>query len=83
VLIAAWLLELTPDGFKLQKTVEPGNSIARKTGRQLNRGIIMILAISWNWPEAGGNHTNARTTEQTYFVKKGRTSAKYGEMIYV
>ena len=45
VLIAAWLLELTPDGLRLQKSVDPAKSIARKTGRQLNRGIIMILAM--------------------------------------
>ena len=46
VMIAAWLLELTPDGMRLQKNVDPAQSIARKTGRQLNRGIVMILAMA-------------------------------------
>ena len=45
VLIAAWALELTPDGIKLEKDVDQSKSIARKTGRQLNRGIIMILSM--------------------------------------
>jgi len=45
VLIAAWALELTPDGIKLEKNVDQSKSIARQTGRQLNRGIIMILSM--------------------------------------
>ena len=46
ILIAAWLLELTPNGFRLVKNVEPGESISSKTGRQLTRGFIMILAMA-------------------------------------
>lgn len=46
VMIASWLLELTPDGIRLVKNVDPENSISSKTGRQLMRGIIMILAMA-------------------------------------
>lgn len=46
VMAAAWLLELTPDGFRLQKNVDPSKSIARRTGRQLTRGIVVILAMA-------------------------------------
>jgi hypothetical protein len=46
VMVAAWLLELTPDGLRLQKNVDPARSIARKTGRQLTRGIVVILAMA-------------------------------------
>lgn len=46
VMIASWLLELTPDGIRLVKNVDPANSISSKTGRQLMRGIIMILAMA-------------------------------------
>jgi hypothetical protein len=46
VMAAAWLLELTPDGIKLVKNVKPEDSISSKTGRQLTRGIIMILAMA-------------------------------------
>jgi len=45
-LIAAWMLELTPDGIRLVKNVDPADSISNKTGRQLIRGIIMILAMA-------------------------------------
>ena len=45
-MIASWLLELTPDGFRLVKDVDPADSISSKTGRQLMRGIIMILAMA-------------------------------------
>lgn len=45
-MIASWLLELTPDGIKLVKNVDPADSISSKTGRQLMRGIIMILSMA-------------------------------------
>jgi len=45
-LIVAWAFELTPDGVKLQKHVDQDRSIARQTGHQLNRGIIMILSMA-------------------------------------
>jgi len=45
-LIIAWAFELTPEGVKLQKNVDQSQSIARRTGHQLNRGIIMILSMA-------------------------------------
>ena len=45
-LIVAWAFELTPDGVILQKNVDQSKSIARITGHQLNRGIIMILSMA-------------------------------------
>ena len=45
-IIVAWAFELTPDGVKLEKNVDRSQSIARYTGRQLNRGIIMILSVA-------------------------------------
>jgi len=45
-LIVAWAFELTPEGVKLQKNVDQSQSIARQTGHQLNRGIIMILSMA-------------------------------------
>jgi len=44
--IAAWVFELTPEGIRLEKNVDPNRSIARHTGQQLNRGIIMILSMA-------------------------------------
>jgi len=46
VIVASWLLELTPNGIRLVKNVDPANSISSKTGRQLMRGIVMILAMA-------------------------------------
>jgi len=45
-IIVAWAFELTPDGVKLEKDVDRSQSIATHTGRQLNRGIIMILSVA-------------------------------------
>ncbi len=45
-IIVAWAFEMTPDGVKLQKNVDPNQSINRHTGHQLNRGIIMILSMA-------------------------------------
>ncbi len=45
-LIVAWAFEVTPEGVKLHKNVDPEKSINRHTGHQLNRGIIMILTMA-------------------------------------
>lgn len=45
-IIVAWAFEMTPEGVKLQKNVDPSESINRHTGHQLNRGIIVILSMA-------------------------------------
>ena len=45
-LIFAWAFELTPDGVKLEKDVDRSESISPKTGRKLDRTIIMILVLA-------------------------------------
>ena len=45
-LIAAWALELTPDGLKLEKDVDRSASITPTTGKRLNSIIIGILCIA-------------------------------------
>jgi len=45
-IIVAWAFEVTPEGVKLEKNVDRSKSINRHTGYQLNRGIIMILAMA-------------------------------------
>lgn len=42
----AWVYELTPDGLKRESEVAPGTSIARSTGRKLDRAIIAVLALA-------------------------------------
>src|SRR5690606_31038565 len=42
----AWFYEFTPDGLKRESEVEPGDSIARTTGRKLDFAIIGVLAVA-------------------------------------
>ena len=45
-LIAAWALELTPEGLKLEKNVDRSESITPETGQKLNHMIIGVLALA-------------------------------------
>lgn len=45
VLIFAWAFEMTPDGLKKEKDVDRTQSIAKKTGRKLDRTIIGVLVL--------------------------------------
>jgi TolB-like protein len=45
-LIAAWALELTPDGLKLEKNVDRSESITPHTGKKLNSITIGVLALA-------------------------------------
>lgn len=44
-LIAAWALELTPEGVRLEKDVDREKSVTAQTGRKLNYFIIGMLAL--------------------------------------
>jgi len=46
VLLFAWAFELTPEGLKREKDVDRSESISPKTGRKLDRTIIMILVLA-------------------------------------
>ena len=45
-LIFAWAFEKTPEGIKLEKNVDRSQSITSITGKKLDRGIIVALAIA-------------------------------------
>ncbi|MCH7899160.1 MAG: hypothetical protein IIC62_07425, partial [Proteobacteria bacterium] len=45
VLIAAWALELTPDGIKLEKNVVRDESNTVHRGKRLDKIIIGVLAV--------------------------------------
>jgi len=45
-LIAAWALELTPEGIKLERNVDRTTSITPQTGKKLNSMIIGVLALA-------------------------------------
>ena len=46
VLILAWAFELTPEGVKLESEVDRSTSITPRTGRKLDRAIMVILALA-------------------------------------
>ncbi|MCZ6714595.1 MAG: protein kinase, partial [Deltaproteobacteria bacterium] len=45
-MILAWAFELTPEGIKLEKTVDRAESITQQTGQKLNYAIIGLLVIA-------------------------------------
>ena len=45
-LVFAWFYELTPEGLKRESEIDPTQSIARDTGRTLDRWIIGVLAAA-------------------------------------
>ena len=45
-LVFAWAFELTPEGVKREKDVDRSQSITQKTGRKLDRAIIVILVLA-------------------------------------
>ena len=45
-IILAWAFEMTPEGVKLESEVDRSQSITSKTGRKLDRAIMVILAIA-------------------------------------
>ena len=42
----AWAFELTPEGFKRDRDVEPGSELSLRTTRMLDRGIVVVLALA-------------------------------------
>lgn len=45
-LILAWVFELTPEGVMLESEVDRSSSITHRTGRKLDRAIIVILVFA-------------------------------------
>jgi len=46
LLIFSWVFELTPDGLKFEKDIDPSVSITQHTGKKLDRVIIVLLAMA-------------------------------------
>lgn len=45
-LLFSWVFELTPEGLKKEKNIDHAVTITRKTGKQLDRIIIVLLALA-------------------------------------
>jgi len=48
-LIFSWVFEFTPEGLKLEKDVRREASVTAKTGRTLDRAIIVLLALAFGY----------------------------------
>ena len=46
VLVFAWAFEMTPEGLKKEKDIDRSHSIAPRTGRTLDRTIILFLLLA-------------------------------------
>lgn len=46
VLVFSWVFEMTPEGLKKERDVEPSTSITSQTGRKLNHLTIALLVIA-------------------------------------
>ena len=46
VLVISWAFELTPEGLKPDREVDPADSIAKHTGKRLDRLIVVALALA-------------------------------------
>jgi TolB-like protein/Tfp pilus assembly protein PilF len=44
--IFSWVFEITPEGLKREEEVERGQSITPRTGRRMDRMIIVVLALA-------------------------------------
>ena len=45
-LILSWIFELTPDGVKLERDIDPAESITKTTGRKLDFAFIFLLIVA-------------------------------------
>jgi TolB-like protein/tetratricopeptide (TPR) repeat protein len=66
----AWAFEMTPEGIKKEKDVDRSQSITPKTGRKLDRSIIVVLLIAvvyFAWdnfsPVPAGSKSTAETAQ--------------------
>jgi TolB-like protein/Tfp pilus assembly protein PilF len=46
VVIFSWVFEITPEGLKREEDVAPGQSITPRTGRRMDRMIIVVLVLA-------------------------------------
>jgi TolB-like protein/Tfp pilus assembly protein PilF len=44
--IFSWVFEVTPEGLKREEDVAPGQSITPRTGRRMDRMIILVLVLA-------------------------------------
>jgi len=75
----AWAFEMTPDGIKKEKDVDRSQSITPKTGRKLDRSIIVVLLIAvvyFAWDNFAPEKRSGSNSPQSAQVTEGSASGK-------
>ena len=49
VLVLSWVFELTPEGLKLDKNVDPAQSGSGRTAKMLDRSILVVLVLALSY----------------------------------
>lgn len=49
VLVFSWVFELTPEGLKLDKDVDPARSVVGHTAKMLDRSILVVLVLALSY----------------------------------
>tara|TARA_R110002096_G_scaffold342687_3_gene535725 strand:- start:45372 stop:47159 length:1788 start_codon:yes stop_codon:yes gene_type:complete len=65
-LFFAWAFEMTPNGIKKTEAINPGESIAKMTGKKLERIIIALLVLTVGvlmWENYGGSPVEQVVTD--------------------
>jgi len=80
VLVFAWAFEMTPEGLKKEKDVDRSQSIAPRTGRTLDRAIIvfLLLALAYFGYDKFMRNSPPGPAETTQAVSGRETSADKG-----
>jgi len=75
----AWAFEMTPDGIKKEKDVDRSQSITPKTGRKLDRSIIVVLLIAvvyFAWDNFAPEKGSGLNSPQSAQVAESSASGK-------
>jgi len=73
-LILAWAFELTPEGVKREKDIDPSQSITPQTGKKLNNTILVLMALAIGYllfdkfsapAQPGSDHFSQQTSNQS------------------
>jgi hypothetical protein len=80
-LIFAWAFELTPEGIKLEKEVDPAESITHLTGRKLDFAIIGLLAVAVIFLVVDNYILETEPEQATQSTIRLRDNREYGQLI--
>jgi adenylate cyclase len=74
-LLFAWIYEITPEGIRPSVEVDPRRSIARHTGRKLDRAIIAVLGFALAYFVVDKFWISKRVTQDKPVVSASRIAA--------